>query len=53
MLQASEFVQIQNITKTQAKVVEKIQGWRMFQRHLENTLFIFVCFGSPSKDSIS
>lgn len=43
MLEASEFVQIQNNTHSQAKEVveKKIQRWRMFQRNLVNTFFFF------------
>lgn len=48
-LEASEFVQIQNSTQTQAKVIEKIQGWRMFQR---NVFCLFV-LAVPQKTPFS
>lgn len=46
MLEASEFLQVQNNTRSQGKVVEKTQGWRMFQRNFVNTFFFS---GSLSK----
>lgn len=53
MLKASEFVQIQNSTQTQAKVIEKIQGWKMLQRHLENTILFLFVLAVPQKTQFS
>lgn len=48
MLEASEFLQVQNNTRSQGKVVEKIQGWRMFQRNFVNTFFFLAVSQKPS-----